>query len=82
MDMLSGVKKGQKLVKILIGGGCETASIVTLEKSDKKNKRVYLEGCDGGYTADSVYAYDMTTGRACSSYIPGFQSRLVYLEDE
>ena len=74
-------KKGERVVKIITGGGVETASIQTVEKADKKTKTVWLEGCDGDYNRDSVYAYDQDTGRACQSYIPGFQSRLVYLEE-
>jgi hypothetical protein len=73
------VKKGNKIVKLLIGGGAETASIQKIEHVD--DKTIYLSGCDGDYKRDSVYAYDLATGKACSSFIPGFTSRLVYLED-
>lgn len=82
MDALHGLKKGQQVVKILIGGGVETATIQTVEKVDKKQKAVFLEGCEGNYKRDSVYAYDMTTGYLCESFIPGFTSRLIMLEDE
>lgn len=72
------VKKGNKIVKIIIGGGAETASIQKVEHVD--DKTIYLVGCDGDYNRDSVYAYDLATGKSCNSYIPGFTSRLVYLE--
>jgi len=72
------VKKGNKIVKVLIGGGAETASIQKVEKVT--DDTIYLEGCDGDYKRDSLYAYDLTTGRACNSFIPGFSSRLIYLE--
>jgi len=75
----SDVKKGSQLVKLLVGGGVETASLVSVEKVTKDT--IFLEGCDGDYKRDSVYAYDLGTGRACESYIPGFSSRLVYLEE-
>jgi ribosomal protein S3 len=72
------VKKGDQIVKVLIGGGFETASIATIEKVTKGE--IYLEGCDGDYNRESVYAYDLATGRACSNYIPGFTARLIILE--
>jgi hypothetical protein len=72
------VKKGSKVVKLLIGGGAETASIQKVEHVD--DNTIYLSGCDGDYNRDSVYAYDLASGRACSNYIPGFTSRLIYLE--
>lgn len=74
------VKKGDTIVKILIGGGVETASIVEIEKVTSDT--IYLEGCDGNYKRDSPYAYDLASGRLCESFIPGFTSRLIFLEDE
>lgn len=72
------VEKGSKVVKLLIGGGVETASIQEVEHVD--DNTIYLSGCDGDYNRDSVYSYDLATGKACTSFIPGFTSRLVYLE--
>lgn len=72
------VKKGDKIVKIIIGGGFETCSIQTIEEVTKDT--IFLEGADGYYERDTLYAYDLTTGRACESYIPGFSSRLIVLE--
>lgn len=72
------VKKGDKIVKILIGGGFETASIAKIEKVTEDT--IYLHGCEGHYVRDSVYAYDLKTGHLCESFIPGFTSRLIVLE--
>jgi hypothetical protein len=72
---------GNKVVKLIIGGGFEVASIATIEHLDEQTNTVYLNGCDEDYSRDSVYAYDLKTGQACQSYIPGFSSRIVMLEE-
>lgn len=76
----SDVQAGTRVVKLLIGGGIETASIAEVEHVDAQN--IYLKGCDGDYNSESVYAYHLADGRACSSYIPGFTSRLIVLEED
>lgn len=82
MDMTNSVKKGSKIVKVLIGGGYETCSVREIEHVDTENKIIYLEGCDGDYNKESVYAYDATSGRECASYIPGFSCRLILLDND
>lgn len=72
------VKKGDSIVKVLYGGGVKTASIATIEKVTKDT--IYLKGCDGDYKRDSVYAYDLETGRSIENYIPGFFAELIVLE--
>lgn len=81
MNIFNGLKKGDSVVKILIGGGCETATIKEIEKIDKKTNTLYLEGCNKDYNRQSLYAFDTETGYACESLIPGFTSRLIYLEE-
>lgn len=77
----SDVKKGSNLVKVLIGGGVESASIVKVEKVTKDT--IFLEGADGRYKRDdSVYAYDLESGRLVTPLIPGFTSRLIFLEED
>lgn len=70
--------KGDKVVKLLIGGGCETASIQEVQAVNKKKGLVFLgddRDPEGGQT------YRLDDGRAVCSYIPGFSTRLVVLEE-
>lgn len=68
-------KKGQQVVKIITGGGTETASIQEITKV--KGDLLFL-GDD--FSPDAVGAYRISDGRAAANYITGFSSRIVYLE--
>jgi len=64
-------KKNDKVVKIITGGGYETASIQTVLLS-KKGK----VSCDD----DGHIWYDANSGFEIDPVIPGFSSRLIVLE--
>jgi len=68
---MSVFKKGDKVVKILRGGGVETATIQFV--NGVKKGKVLLE--------DSSLEYDAKTGQEIDPVIPGFSSRLVMLEE-
>jgi hypothetical protein len=65
-------KKGDRVVKILRGGGVETASLQTVE-SVKKGVVKLVDSEHMAYTAEY--------GNEIDPVIPGFSSRIVILED-
>lgn len=72
-------KKNDKVVKIIIGGGVETASIKVVQAVDKKKGLVFLDSDDRD--PEGVQTYRDSDGRAAADYIPGFTSRLIVLEE-
>ena len=83
--MLEGLKKGDKVVKLILGGGMETACIQTIAGVCNKRKLISVDSSHvktaKDIEDDGVGVYRMSDGRAVADYIPGFTSRLVYLED-
>ena len=79
MGMLDGIKKGNKVVKILTGAGCETASIQEVAKVSVKKGLVYTDL--DHIEDDGVSTFRISDGRAVANYISGFSSRLVVLEE-
>jgi len=72
-------KKGEKVVKILSGGGTETASIREVFKVSPKKGYVYLDGDD--MADDGQNTYRLETGLANVCWIPGFSHRIIPLEE-
>lgn len=79
------LKKGTKIVKVILIGGIETASIVEVAAVDKKRG---LLSTDTEHVSkpkdiedDGVQTYRLLDGRANASYIPGCTSRLILLEE-
>lgn len=70
--MRSLFKKGQRVVKLLIGAGMETASIQEVEWVRKDKVKL---------VDDEAHEYSSDNGRVLIDYIPGFTSRIVILED-
>ena len=79
------MKKGDKVVKLIIGGGFETASIQTIAAADAKRGLVSLDASHvfkpADIKLDGVSTYRIADGRATANYIPGFTSRIVELEE-
>lgn len=78
------LRKGDKVVKLLLGGGYETASLATVTAVDKKRG---LFSTDESHVsrasdiqADGVQTYRLEDGRASANYISGFSSRIVMFE--
>jgi hypothetical protein len=64
-------KRRQKVVKILHGAGCRTASVTEIARA--KQGRVQCE-------TDEHLWYDSETGKEIDPAIPGFWSELIVLE--
>lgn len=72
-------KKGDKVVKIISGAGCETGSIREIEKVDKKKGFVYLDLDD--LDDDGQNTYHLDNGKAVVCWVPGFSHRIIPLEE-
>ena len=70
------LKSGDKVVRSLTGGGFTTHSIVEIEEVNKKG--IFIEGCDGDFSKDSVYGYNFK-GAPLSGHVTGFRSELLRL---
>jgi len=68
------LKQGDIVVRELTGGGFSTESIIIVETVNDKG--VFIEGCDGDFSPDSVYGYEFD-GTPFSSFTAGFTSRLL-----
>lgn len=79
-EFLKNVKSGDVLVRLLIGGGFKTESLISIEAV--KDNGIFVKGADGDYEDDSVYRFSKTTGKSCSNYIPGFSSEIVRVATE
>ena len=66
----SNFKKGDKVVKVLIGGGVETAVLATVASVKK----------DGVRLIESHQVYDSESFREIDPPISGFTTRLIVLE--
>jgi hypothetical protein len=76
--------KGEKVVKILSGGGIETASIQVVSAICQKRDLLSIDpdiSKPKDIQADGVQTYRLSDGRAAVNYINGFSSRLVDLEE-
>ena len=71
---LENLNSGDIAVRELIGGGFSTKSLIEIETVNDKG--VFVEGCDGDFSHDSVYGYKFD-GSPFSSFTPGFSSKLL-----
>jgi hypothetical protein len=62
------------VVRELVGGSFSTKSLVNIETVNTNG--VFIEGCDGDFSEDSVYGYNFD-GTPFASLIPGFKSTLL-----
>ena len=76
--MMSKFKDGDVVVRNLHGGGFVTNSLVTIEHVDE-NGTIFIEGADGDYSRDSVYAFHGGNHKSINNYTPGFYSVLSHV---
>lgn len=78
-------KKGQRVVKLIRGGGTETASITKVVAVDKKRGLCSTDDSHvfkaSDIEPDGVQTYRTIDGTAMANYIPGFSTRIVILEE-
>jgi len=71
---LEALKQGDIVVRELTGGGFKAKSLMEIETVNDKG--IFVEGCDGDFSIDSVYGYKFN-GNPFSSYTPGFKSKIL-----
>lgn len=71
---LSNIKAGSIVVRALTGGGFTSHNLVEIEEVNDKG--IFIEGCDGDFSHDSVYGYK-PNGQPFASFTPGFRSTLL-----
>lgn len=74
-SFLKKIEAGNVIVRALTGGGFTTYDLLEIEHVDENG--IYIEGADGDYAKDSVYRFDLNTGRSVNNYSPGFYSTLI-----
>lgn len=72
--LLNELKENDIVVRELSGGGFQTKSLLEVETVNEQG--VFVEGCDGDFSSDSVYGYNFD-GSPFSSFIPGFKSTIL-----
>lgn len=72
-------KVGDKLAKIISGGGYKTASIVKV--TGVRNNGLIILINDEEDESAGVNSFNAVTGQAVASYIPGFYSSLMTIKD-
>lgn len=80
MKFLKDLKEGDVCVCSLVGGGFSTESLTTIEYI--LNNKIYIEGCDGDFSKDSVYEFSNTTGKSVNNFMTGWYSQLVRIATE
>lgn len=73
-NLITDIKAGDMFVREIHGGGMVTESLIEIE--EVINDIAYVEGADGDYEADSVYAHSLKNARSINNYTPGFFSKL------
>lgn len=69
------LKNEDLVVRELHGAGFITKSLVRVEKVEKNI--FYIEGADGYYADDSVYAFSLENGESINNFTPGFFSKII-----
>lgn len=81
---LGGIKKGDKIAKLLDIGGRECVAICTVAAVCKKRGLVSTDESHvakpADIEADGVSTYRLWDGRSVANYLPGCSSRLVRLD--
>lgn len=72
-ESLKNIQEGDTIECNLHGAGCVTPADNAVIKKINKNLGIFwTDNSDGGYVADSLYAFSISTGITVNNMIPGF----------
>lgn len=73
-------KKGQLVAKVIAGGGVQTVTFVKVQKVKGKIGQVCADD-DMGEVDNPLRSFNLETGLAVENWIPGFNSRIILLDE-
>lgn len=78
--MKAKFKKGQLVAKVIAGGGFQTVTFAKVQKVNGGIGQVCSDD-DMDEVDSSLRSFNLATGLAVENWIPGFNSRIVSLEE-
>ena len=78
--MKTKFKKGQSVAKVIAGAGVQTVTFAKVQKVKGNIGQVCADD-DMDEVDNSLRSFNLTTGLAVENWIPGFNSRIVSLEE-